>query len=140
MPVPPKTKAWLPAALAFASMPERSMRSPPATPTPSKAATPTPPRMMSRAPGRGVGDGVEVEDVVAEAAEQVVGAAAAAQHVVAGLAVERCRTRRRRSAGRCRRRRSRLSLPAPPESVLACVVADQRLSSKAEPVRFSTPK
>ena len=73
---------------AFASMPERSMRSPPATPTPSKAMAPMPARMMSREPGAELADGIEVEDVGAEAADQQVAAGAADQHVVAAEPLE----------------------------------------------------
>ena len=90
IPVPPKTKAWLPDVRTLASIPERSIRSPPDAPAPSKAmAAPSAPADVADACAGGrVADEVEVEDVVALAAEQELRSRAADQPVVAVAADE----------------------------------------------------
>ena len=116
---------------AFASMSERSIVSPPATPTPWKAVAPSPARMMSRAR---IGDrvaGVEVGKVLAAGpADQDVEASWApvspvvARPARAGLSAAGPRRRARRApvaaehGVRCRTAAAASSLPPRPFSVL----------------------
>ena len=89
MPVPPKTKAWLPPAVALASMPERSIRSPPADPgaLEGDGAAVRPGRRRAR-PGAESATLSKSKTSVVVAADQDIGPAATAQHVLARCTFE----------------------------------------------------
>ena len=111
--------------VVLASMPARSIRSPPETPAPSKAMAPTSARQTSRAPG------AEFADARRSRRRRCRGRRSGCRPR-RRRAGRRCRprppagrTRRRRSARRCRASRSGSRRPPRPSSVFDPVVAEQ---------------